>query len=38
VTLLRFLETSYIAAADEGDWPRAALECEPGRPRIPRPI
>jgi hypothetical protein len=35
-TLLRFLETTYRAAAEAGSWPRRALECEPGRPRIPR--
>jgi hypothetical protein len=35
-TLLRFLKSTYGAAADTGEWPRSALECEPGRPRIPR--
>lgn len=37
-TLLRFLNTTYGAAADTGNWPRSALECAPGRPRIPRPV
>lgn len=35
-TLLQFLQSTYVAAADRGDWPRAALECivgEPGKPR-----
>jgi hypothetical protein len=35
-TLLEFLESTYRAAADLGDWDRAALESELGRPRIPR--
>jgi hypothetical protein len=37
-TLLRFLNTTYGAAADTGNWPRSTLECAPGRPRIPRPV
>ncbi|MBS3651192.1 hypothetical protein KEU06_21495 [Pseudaminobacter sp. 19-2017] len=37
-TLLLFLESTYRAAADTGNWPRSALECEPGRPRIPRRV
>jgi hypothetical protein len=36
--LLRFLHTSYEAAAGRGMWDRAALDCEPGRPRMPRAI
>ena len=36
--LLRFLRSSYEAAADCGKWDRAALECEPGQPRVPRRI
>jgi hypothetical protein len=36
--LLAFLETTYVAAADLGRWDRAALECELGRPRVPRRI
>jgi Family of unknown function (DUF5996) len=34
--LLRFLETSYAAAADAAAWDRQALECSTGRPRVPR--
>ena len=30
--LLDFLVTTYAAAADAGDWDRAALECEIGAP------
>jgi uncharacterized protein DUF5996 len=37
-TLMAFLESTYSAAADLGDWDRAALECEPGVPRRPRPL
>ena len=37
-TLLGFLETTYRAAADAGKWPRSALECESGRPGIPRQV
>ena len=29
--LLRFLETTYRAAAERGSWNRAALECDPNR-------
>lgn len=36
--LLAFLESSYAAAADAGNWSRSTLECEPGRPRIPRQV
>jgi len=36
-TLLRFLETTYRAAADRGHWP-ASLECELGRLRRPRAV
>jgi hypothetical protein len=35
--LLRFLQTTYRAAADLGDWDRA-LECAIGVPRRPRPV
>jgi hypothetical protein len=35
--LLRFLESTYRAAADLGHWP-AELECETGVPRRPRPV
>jgi hypothetical protein len=37
-TLLDFLQSTYEAAADAGHWDRAALECPPGRPGVPRPI
>ncbi len=37
-TLLAFLESSYVAAADLGNWDRAALECPLGRPRVPREV
>ena len=36
--LMDFLQSTYEAAADQGQWDRAALECEPGRPCIPRAI
>ena len=36
--LMSFLESTYRAAADLGGWDRAALECEVGRPRIPRRV
>ncbi|WP_349679247.1 DUF5996 family protein [Brevundimonas sp. UBA4553] len=36
--LSAFLEATYAAAADLGGWDRAALECEAGRPRIPRRV
>jgi hypothetical protein len=34
--LLAFLASTYAAAADAGAWDRAALECDLGRPGIPR--
>jgi hypothetical protein len=37
-TLLRFLRTTYAAAADRAGWDRAALECPLGRPRVPRAV
>ena len=37
-TLLDFLQSTYEAAADAAGWDRGALECPPGRARIPRPI
>ncbi len=37
-TLLDFLDSTYIAAAEAGRWDRAALECAPGVPGRPRPI
>jgi hypothetical protein len=36
--LLAFLHTTYAAAADAARWDRAALECQPGIPGVPRPI
>ena len=37
-TLLQFLQSTYDAAATCGHWDRAALDCELGRARIPRPV
>jgi Family of unknown function (DUF5996) len=37
-TLLSFLETTYRAAADAAHWDRAALECDPGVPGVPRRV
>jgi hypothetical protein len=37
-TLMAFLQTTYIAAADLGGWDRVALESETGVPRRPRPL
>jgi hypothetical protein len=37
-TLMAFLESTYRAAAELGDWDRAALECPVGKPRRPRPL
>ena len=34
--LLAFLYSTYEAAADQGRWDRAALECKPGVPGSPR--
>jgi hypothetical protein len=36
--LMRFLQSTYDAAADAGGWDRHALECEVGRPRVPRSV
>jgi hypothetical protein len=36
--LLAFLQSTYDAAAETGDWDRTALECVPGLPGVPRPI
>ncbi|HLS18530.1 MAG TPA: DUF5996 family protein [Paracoccaceae bacterium] len=36
--LLSFLESTYRAAADLGNWDREALECPAGIPRRPRPL
>jgi Family of unknown function (DUF5996) len=35
--LLAFLQSTYEAAARAGKWDRAALECAPGIPGVPRP-
>lgn len=37
-TLLDFLQTTYEAAATSANWDRAALECEPGVPGVPRAV
>ena len=37
-TLLNFLESTYVAAADLGHWDRTALECAMGQPLRPRSI
>ena len=37
-TLLAFLESTYAAAADLARWDRAALECAPGQPGVPRAL
>ena len=36
--LLTFLESTYRAAADLAGWDRAALECAPGVPGVPRAV
>ena len=36
--LMRFLESTYVAAADAAKWDRALLECVQGRPGVPRPV
>ncbi len=37
-TLMSFLQSTYEAAAKTGDWDRSALECELGKPRVPRTL
>lgn len=37
-SLLAFLQSTYNAAADSGDWPRGALDCQLGEPGKPRQI
>jgi hypothetical protein len=37
-TLMAFLQSTYGAAADLGNWDRAALDCETGMPRQPRAL
>ncbi len=36
--VLAFLRSTYEAAADLAHWDRSALECDIGRPRVPRPL
>jgi hypothetical protein len=36
--LLAFLDSTYRAAAETGNWDRAALECETGKPGVVRTI
>jgi len=36
--LMSFLQSTYAAAADTGNWDRSALECKPGQPGGPRPV
>ena len=36
--LMRFLQSTYEAAADLGEWDRKALECDFGSPRRPRAV
>jgi Family of unknown function (DUF5996) len=36
--LMAFLQSTYEAAAELGKWDRAALECNVGEPRRPRPL
>ena len=33
-----FVRTTYEAAANGGKWDRDALDCEPGRPLVPRVV
>lgn len=37
-TLMSFLQSTYDAAANTGNWDRPALECDLGKPRVPRPL
>jgi len=36
--VLAFLADTYVAAAENGKWDRAALECPIGRPNVVRPL
>jgi hypothetical protein len=36
--LMEFLQSTYDAAAETGQWDRANLECAPGELAIPRPV
>jgi hypothetical protein len=38
VELMRFLQSTYAAAANAAKWDRPALECPIGVPRVPRSI
>lgn len=37
-TLMRFLQSTYVAAAETGGWDRKALESALGRPGVPRQV
>ena len=37
-TLMRFLQSTYAAAADTGNWDRDHLECPLGQPGVPRQV
>jgi len=37
-TLMSFLQSTYDAAANAGDWDRALLDCELGIPGVPRAV
>lgn len=37
-TLMQFLQSTYVAAADTGGWDRERLECSTGRPGVPRQV
>jgi hypothetical protein len=37
-TLMEFLQSTYVAAAEEGRWDRAALECPLGAAGVPRQV
>jgi Family of unknown function (DUF5996) len=37
-TLLEFLQSTYEAAANAGNWDRAGLECPLGKPGVPRVV
>lgn len=37
-TLLAFLRTTYEAAAETAGWDRETLDCDLGRPGVPRPV
>ena len=36
--LMAFLQSTYAATADRAGWDRAALDCDLGEPRRPRPV